>query len=159
MFRNIRERILTLNKSNHIHPILILDEAHLLSNDILQEIRLLTNFEIDSFNALTILFCGQESFRMKLGLSILESLANSITISIPVDSLKKEESFSYIEQIIFNCGNDGSLFTKNALSLIHQSSGGIMRIINHICSGSLSKAFYSKSSIVEAEHVRAVIER
>ncbi len=55
MFRMIQDRVLTLNRSNRIHPILLLDEAQYLSNSILQEIRLLTNFEIDSFNALTVL--------------------------------------------------------------------------------------------------------
>ena len=159
MFKNVKERIITLNQSNHIHPILMIDEAHLLSNDILQEIRLLTNFEIDSVNALTVLFCGMDSFNMKLGLSILESLANSVTISIFIDSLKKEETFSFIEKRISDCGNTNRIFTKNALELIHQVSGGILRIISRICYGALLNAYYSKSETIEAEHIKSIVER
>jgi general secretion pathway protein A len=159
MFRTIKDHIINLNKSLRIHPILIIDEAHLLSHDILQEIRLLTNFEIDSYNAITILFCGHESFNMKLGLSILESLANSITINISIDSLNKEETFSYIEKRINDCGNSNKIFTNNASTLIHQASGGIFRVINKIAYASLVKAYFSKSSTVEVEHVKASIER
>ena len=159
MFNAIKERILTLNRSNRIHPVLILDEAHLLNNEILQEIRLLTNFEIDSYNALSVIFCGQECFNMKLGLTILESLANSITININVDSLNKDETFSYIEKRISDSGCSNTVFTKNAMNLIHQSSGGILRIINSICNGALYKAFLSKSYSVEVEHVKNVIDR
>ena len=54
--------------------------------------------EIDTDNALTVLLCGQEILNQKFGLSILEPLANSISISVSINSLPKKESFSYIEQ-------------------------------------------------------------
>ena len=145
--------------SQKIHPVLILDEAHLLSHDILQEIRLLTNFEIDSVNALTVLLCGQESLLLAFGLSMLESLAGSITINIQLDSLPLEETFAYIQTRISDCGNSSPLFTKAALTLIHQASGGLFRSIGIIAWSALHKAFLTHSSQVEAEHVKAVIER
>ena len=132
MFQDINERIVSLNNSSRIHPVLIIDEAHLLRNEILQEIRLLTNFEIDSYSGLTVLLCGQESLNMKFGLSILESLANSITITVSVEGLKEEETFAYIEDRLTVLGSSKPLFTKNALKLIHQVSGGIMRNINRV---------------------------
>jgi len=159
MFRMIQDRVLTLNRSNRIHPILLLDEAQYLSNSILQEIRLLTNFEIDSFNALTVLLCGREELVMQFGLSILEPLANSITLTIHLDALVKEESFSYIEGRLRHCGNTTPVFTKNALELTHQASAGIMRDINAIAHGALMNAYLSGSPQVEAEHVKAAIER
>lgn len=159
MFRSIKEHILELNRSDRIHPIFLIDEAHFLNNDILRELRLLTNFEIDSFNALTILLCGQESLKNKLSLSILEPLANSITISIKIKSLPREETFSYVEERIKRCGNSTHLFTKTALDLIHQSSRGVMRNINIIAHGALMKAFLVKTPQIEAEHVQSVIAR
>ena len=159
MFRMIQERILSLNKSNRIHPVLLIDEAHYLNNEILQEVRLLTNFEIDSYNALSVLICGREDISLRFGLSSLESLANSITITIHVDGLPTEESFSYIEKRISQCGNSNPVFTKNAMELTHQASGGIMRDINMIAHGAMAKAYMSGSVQVEAEHVRMVIER
>jgi type II secretory pathway predicted ATPase ExeA len=159
MFRMIQERVLSLNQQSRIHPILLIDEAQYLSNTILQEIRLLTNFNIDSYNALTVLICGRESLAMQFGLSILEPLANSITLTIHLEGLPKEESFAYIEGRIRHCGYTNPLFTKNALELVHQASGGIMRDINMISHSAMTGAYMSKSHQVEAEHVKAAIER
>lgn len=159
MFRSVKQRILSLNKSSHIHPILVLDDAHLLCVEILKEIRLLTNFEIDSYNALTVVLVGQQSLCRTFGLSSLEPLANSITVNTHLATLPKEESFSYVEHRVTGVGGAAGLFTKNALTLIHQASGGIMRNINTIAHSSLYKAYHTKSVQVEIEHVKAVIER
>jgi type II secretory pathway predicted ATPase ExeA len=48
MFRDLKEHILSMNSSRHVHPVLLIDEAHMLNNEILAEIRLLTNFHFDS---------------------------------------------------------------------------------------------------------------
>ncbi|MCK5250489.1 MAG: AAA family ATPase [Spirochaetaceae bacterium] len=159
MFKVIKERIITLNETDHIHPILIIDEAHMLNNDILKELRLLTNFHIDSVNALSILLCGQESLKAKFGLSILESLANSISVSASMSALPEEETYSYIEERIKHVGGTIGLFTKGAMNLIHQASGGILRSINSLSSAGIMKAFTAGSQSVELEHIQAVIQR
>jgi general secretion pathway protein A len=159
MFRDLKEHVLSLNSASHLHPVLLIDEAHLLNNDILAEIRMLTNFHIDSLNALTVLLCGSEALSRKFGLTMLESLANSITITIGVDSLPKEETFSYVETRLRACGPKAPLFTKSALELIHQASAGILRTIGTIANASLLKAFLAKSQQVETEHVQSVIQR
>jgi len=159
MFRNIQNRILTLNKTNRTHPILIIDEAHMLRNEILAEIRLLLNFEIDSFKGLTVILCGQEFLKAKLGLSILEPLANSITISVFTDGLPEDETYSYIEKRLHDSGNGNPIFTKNALKMIYQASGGIFRVIGKVAEASLIKAFQMKSNQVEAEHVKMCLAR
>lgn len=159
MFRAAKERIYTLHTSQKIHPVLLIDEAHLLAHDVLQEIRLLTNFDIDSINALTVLLCGQESLNLAFGLSMLEALASSITINIQLGSLPQEETFVYIEKRISDCGNSSALFTKPALTLIHQAAGGVFRSIGIIAWAAIHKAYLSKTTQVEAEHVKAVIER
>jgi type II secretory pathway predicted ATPase ExeA len=159
MFRQLQERILSLNKSHKLHPVLLIDEAHRLSNEVLAELRLLANFEIDSYHGLTVLLCGQESLTMKLGISTLESLSNSISMNIGLENLKKEETESYIEKRLTDCGAVTPLFTKNALALIHQASAGVLRVINTIAAGAMFKAFTIKSSQVEIEHVQSVIAR
>jgi general secretion pathway protein A len=159
MFRDLKQQVISMNNSAHIHPVLLIDEAHLLNNDILAEIRLLTNYQIDSLNALSVILCGAETLSRKFGLSSLEALANSITITINLDGLPKEETFTYIESRISSCGAKTAVFTKNALELIHQASAGIIRTIGHIANAALMKAFIAKSQQVEAEHVQAVLQR
>ncbi len=159
MFRDLKDHVLSMNNTSHIHPVLLVDEAHLLNNDILAEFRLLTNYQIDSMNALSIILCGAESLNRKFGLSMLESLANSITITISVESLVKEETFTYIESRLSSCGAKTPLLTKPAMELIHQAAGGILRTIGTIANAALMKAYMAKTQQVEAEHVHAVIQR
>jgi general secretion pathway protein A len=159
MFRAIKEHVLNMHSSSHVHPVLLIDEAHLLNNDILAEIRLLTNFHTDSLNALTVLLCGNEQLPRRFGLSMLESLASAITVSISVEPLAKEETFTFVESRLSDCGATTPLITKNALELIHQASGGIMRTIGTITNASLRKAFLAKHQQVEAEHVQSVLQR
>lgn len=159
MFRAIKDHILMLRSGSRVHPVLIIDEAHLLNNDILSEIRLLTNFHTDSLNALTVLLCGNEHLPRRFGLSILEPLASAITVSISVEALSKEETFTYIETRLSSCGAVVPLLTSNAIELIHQASGGTLRAVGTITTASLRKAYLAKSKQVEAEHVQAVLQR
>jgi len=159
MFRALKDHILTMASRSKIHPVLIIDEAHHLNNDILSEIRLLTNFHTDSLNALTVLLCGNEHLPRRFGLSILESLASAITVSISVETLPKEETFTYIESRLSACGATAPLLTKNALELVRQASGGTMRAVGTITTAALRRAYLSKSKQVEAEHVQAVLQR
>jgi general secretion pathway protein A len=158
MFRDLQDRIRVFNQTNHVHPILIIDEAHYLATDILTELRLIANFEIDSLSAMSILLCGSESFPRRFTLSVLEPLANSITISIPVATLPQEETVTYVENRLAAVGAQRPLFTKNALAFVHQASGGVLRSVNTIATASLHRAFLSKSPQVEAEHVQSVVQ-
>lgn len=159
LYRAVHDRILSLHRQSRIHTVVILDEAHLLSNDVLKELRLLANYEVDSLNAMTILLCGQEALLQKFGLSALEPLANSITVSVTTDGLPKEETFSYIESRIAACGGHTGLFTQSALKLIHQASVGVLRSIGTIATSAMLKAYHADSPTVEAEHVQAVLSR
>jgi general secretion pathway protein A len=114
---------------------------------------------MDSKNLLTILLCGQEDILLKFGLSSLEFLANSIAVVVKLHGLSQEESFSYIEKRISESGCSTPLFTKAALTAIHQASGGTMRIINTVALASLIKVFMVKQKQVEAEHVQMVLAR
>lgn len=159
MFKRIHDHILHMNKTSRIHPVLIIDEADKLGNDILQEIRLIANFEYDSVHALTILLCGQEHLINKLGLSILVSLANSIAISTRIANLERQETLTYLEERIAKVSTGAHLFTKPAMGLIHDASAGVMRVINHMALQSLIKAYMTNSPTVEAEHVQALLTR
>lgn len=158
-FRRIRDFITDLNDQQRIHPVIFIDEAHLLSSDTLREFRMLTNFDYDSKNACTIVLCGHCDLRQKLSLNIFTSLANSITYSIRLEALPAEETFTFLEQSVQARGGNPSLFTQNAMKLIHDRSSGIIRITENAAWQSLLKAYEHRSSVVEKEHVQMAIRR
>lgn len=125
----------------------------------LAEIRLLTNFHIDSFNALMMMLCGAETFSLRFGLSVLEALANSITVTFPFEGPPPKESISFIEGRPSACGARSPLFTKNPLTLMDQGEGGILHTIGTISNAALFKAFIANCTQMEAEHVQSVVQR
>jgi type II secretory pathway predicted ATPase ExeA len=157
LFRSIQAHVLELARKR-VHPLLIIDEAHMLSTDILSEIRLLTNFEMDSRNALSVLLCGQDSFLQRLDLAILESLANSISITVRTKGLVEEETYAYIEKSIADCGGKQQIFTTAAMKAIHQFFTGLMRTVNNIARAGMKKAQLLSSQTVEAEHIKQVMQ-
>lgn len=159
LFRAIKERLVSLHKQARTHPVLIIDEAHLLDNEILADLRLLTNFEVDSTSALTVLLCGQESLARKFELTQLEALANSITVVVQTKGLSKEDTMNYVEERLKACGGSSSLFTKQALTLIHQASQGVFRVIGTIATNALLKVQTLGGSQVEADHVQSLLQR
>lgn len=158
-FRTIRDFIIDLNDQQRIHPVIFIDEAHQLSSDTLREFRMLTNFDYDSKNACTLVLCGHCELRQKLSLNIFTSLANSITYSIRLESLSAEETFSFIDHAISSRKGRPGLFTQNAMKLIHDFSGGVLRSCSNVAWLALIKAYEQKSATVEREHVQMVIRQ
>jgi len=151
LFRAIQDHVLQLNRSNKIHPILIIDEAQCLSNDILVELRQLLNFQYDSETCMSILLCGQEELLARLRLSFLESLANSVTTTVVMKPLLSEETASYLEERLKYVGARADLFSPPAVRAIHNASHGIMRSINALASAAIQKAWRAKAEIVESD--------
>lgn len=156
LFRTIKDHVVTLHRTNRVHPILIIDEAHCLSNDILVELRQLLNFQYDSETCLSILLCGQDDLMARLKLSILEPLANSITTTVFMKPLNQNETGAYLEERLKLAGARSDLFSQPAVRAIHNASHGVMRSINGIASGALVKAWRIKATTVESELITAL---
>lgn len=156
LFRAIKDHVSTLHKSNKVHPILIIDEAQSLSDEILVELRQLLNFQYDSETCLSILLCGQEDLLARLRLQILEPLANSVTTTVIIKPLTQEETSSYLEERLKMVGARPNLFSQPAVRAIHNASHGVMRSINTIATGGLVKAWRIKSPQVDADLITSL---
>jgi general secretion pathway protein A len=157
LFRSIKEHVYQLQHTEKIHPLLIIDEAHALSNDILMELRQLLNFQYDSETCLSILLCGQDEILSRLRLSILEPLANSITTTVTMKPLSLDETGSYLEERVKLAGGQRNLFSPQAVRAIHNTSHGVMRLINSIASGGLIKAWRIQTPMAEAEQITSMM--
>ena len=153
LFRAIQDHVTKLHCTEKIHPILIIDEAHMLSTTILSELRQLVNFHYDSETCLSILLCGQDEILNRMRLSILEPLTNSVTTTVIVKPLSQDETQSYLEERLKQIGSRPDIFTPPAVRAIHNVSRGVMRSINTIASAGLVKAWRIKSNQVESEFI------
>jgi type II secretory pathway predicted ATPase ExeA len=156
LFRAVKDHVYQLHRSQRIHPVLIIDEAHCLSNDILVELRQLLNFQYDSETCMSILLCGQEDLLARLRLSLLEPLANSVTTTVTMKPLTLDETTSYLEERLRQVGARTDLFSQPAVRAIHNASHGVMRSINAIASGGILKAWRVKAQVVESDFITAM---
>jgi general secretion pathway protein A len=138
---------------------LIIDEAHLLSCEVLEEIRLLTNLETGNQKLLQILLIGQPELERKIDSQELRQLKQRIALRCRLDSLSPAEARRYILRRLSLAGageQANAIFPDATLSLIHDFSGGIPRLINTICENALISGFATKSLTIGPELIEEV---
>ena len=144
---SLKSLIDTLNRyllDNHAHgrrTVLIIDEAHKLSHDVLEQVRLLTNLETTKEKLLQILLVGQPELISLLRQPDLRQLAQRITARYNLRPLLPVESAEYIQHRLRVAGAQNPIFTRGGLAAVHRLSGGIPRLINAICDRSLLGAY------------------
>jgi len=157
LFRSIQLEISRLCIETRTNPVLIIDEAHHLRSDVLEDLRILTNFVMDSQNRLTLLLIGQTELRRRLAMAVHEALSQRIVVRHHLPGLSRDELPSYLAHLLRLAGCDLPLFEPQALEAIFQATNGLPRKINLLAHYALSAAALAKARIVSAEHVRNAI--
>jgi general secretion pathway protein A len=133
---------------------LIIDEAHRLSPEVLEEIRLLGNFEEADHKLLQILLIGQTELNKILNHQDMRQLKQRIGVRLFLEPLALAEVGEYMRHRWLRAGGKDLPFTPEAIEDIARASQGIPRIINALCDNSLLAAFAAKSARVLDRHVR-----
>src|SRR5262245_4176404 len=143
-------------KKDHVVAILI-DEAQDLSDDLLEEIRLLSNLETDSGRLIQIVLMGQPELEERLEQSHLRQLKQRIALRCQLTPLPKNEVGSYINYRLKTAGYHGKeIFEAKEVEKISLNSQGIPLIVNVICDNALLIAYASSKKKVSAEMVEEV---
>jgi general secretion pathway protein A len=137
--------------------VLIVDEAQNLSDEVLEEIRLMTNLETFTEKLLQIVVVGQPELEQQLKQPNLRQLRQRLTLRAKTHPLTMEETKAYVAQRLRIAGSNGQqLFDPEALAAIHRYSSGIPRVVNLICEHCLVSAFVDQQKIVTNGVVEAV---
>ena len=135
--------------------VLIIDEAQNLSLRLLEQIRMLSNFETDKDKLIQIILVGQPQLRQKLSLPALEQLRQRIGVRYHITTLDADEVRTYIDHRLRVAGSNGSLeWTPDGIEEIYQCSKGVPRLINLICDRSLLACYVFQVKRVDREIVR-----
>jgi type II secretory pathway predicted ATPase ExeA len=154
--RQLTNALFELSAAGQI-PVIVVDEAHLLSHEMLEEIRFLMNWEMDSQSTCSLILMGQSELRKKLKLQIHQAIAGRIGISFHLTPMSKEETYSYIKRHLEMVKSRREIFTEAALAVIHDYSGGIPRKVNKTSHASLLAAASQKKALVDDYLVKEVI--
>lgn len=138
-------------------PVLIVDEAHLLTRDQLESLRMLTNGDMDASTPCTVILLGQPSLRRAIRHGQLSSLDQRITVRYNVGGMTDTETPAYIRHRLQLAGRDTPLFTEDAAALIHQSSRGYPRVVNNICHQALLAGWATRKTLIDDTTARTGI--
>lgn len=136
--------------------VLIVDEAQLLSSELLEEIRLLTNLETDSEKLLQIVLSGQPELEEKLREQHLRQLRQRISLWCRTQLLTELETGEYIQQRLILAGAKRDIFLSEAVRSIYRYSNGTPRLINLICEHALILSYVERLERIPAPVISAV---
>jgi len=137
--------------------VLVIDEGQNLSDEVLEEIRMLTNLETFTEKLLQIVLVGQPELEQRLKQPQLRQLRQRLTLRAKTHAFNLEETQSYIVQRLRIAGSNGEpIFSQDAATAIFRYSTGIPRVINLLCEHCLVSAFVDQKRLVTADIVESV---
>jgi len=140
-------------------PIIVIDEAQLIpGKETFEELRLLTNFQLDDRNLLAIALIGQTELRDRLNRKPYRALRQRIGMQYHLGPLDREETAAYVLHRLRVAGRSTPLFDSRALELLYEHSGGIPRRINVIAGNALIEGFGREASIIGPELIESAIQ-
>lgn len=141
---------------NHKYPVVVIDEAQAITGSkIFEELRLLSNYQTDEQNLISIILLGQPELAAKLKRKNYRAFLQRIRFTINLEPLSREEITSYLEHRLKVAGSDEEIFTRDAVNEIHKLTNGYPRPINHLASFSMMEAASNEHYRVDSVIVRS----
>lgn len=130
--------------------LLIIDEAQRLNHELLEQIRLLSNIELDNRKLINIFFVGQSEFNKMLSEERNKAVRQRITVSYHIDPLTQQETQAYISHRLKVAGCSRELFKPEAMREIYSFSHGYPRLVNIICDHALLTGYSVGKKTIDA---------
>lgn len=138
--------------------LLILDEAHLLSDRLLEEIRLLADLAQHGVPLMRVVLSGNPEFEERLTAPALAAFNQRVACHVALETLTQQESISYLQyRIQWAGGNADRIFEREALQLMAYASDGVPRCLNQLADHSLMQAYLAGATTVSATIVRQAL--
>lgn len=140
-------------ETQHLCPVVIIDEAHELMPEMVQELRYLQNLGLGTAEAFTLLLCGQSEIRTQLKFKAFEAVTQRITMRAHLGSLSLQEVDTFLREDLARAGVSHSLFTDQAVEIVHAKSRGLIRKAGTIAMHALLDTALNDKDLVQAENV------
>ena len=151
VYAQLQDEILNSKEQRGKTVVLIIDEAHLLRTSSLQELRLLSNFKMDSFDPFILILAGQIELRKTMDLGVMEAFSQRIALRHTMPPLGPDETIEYVQSQMKLAGALEPIFAPNALGAIYEITYGIPRRIGMAAEMALTLAMLENRKSVDAE--------
>ena len=157
VFYAVSTHIQELGK-DRLHPVFLLDEAHLLHPDTLDHLHILLNYEWDSRALLSLFLIGLPELHDRLALRRHRSMLSRIHRRFVLGPLTQDDTADYIRTRLRLAGCDRELFSLDAVTLLHDHAGGALRDIDRLATAALREAARKKRKSIDADVVQRVLD-
>jgi type II secretory pathway predicted ATPase ExeA len=137
-------------EENH-HPVFLLDECHLMRDDMLDHLHILQNYQWDSKALLSLVLIGLPELHQRLKLRRHRSLMSRIHTRIAIEPLVADDTGGYLEYRLARVGCDRSVFPPDAIAVLHEHTGGLLRDIDRIATLALDHAARRRTKTVHKD--------
>ncbi|NMA65385.1 MAG: AAA family ATPase [Clostridiaceae bacterium] len=156
--RQLHTEIETMKAVHGIQPVCVCDECHLLSREMLEEIRFLLNVKLDSVSSMGLILIGQTELWQKLQLQAYTAIRQRIDIQSVLNHYDRSQTGAYIRHQMKYAGSTSEVFSEAAIDTIYQYSSGTARIIDKVCTSLLLYGSQSRKRIIDDHAVKLVLE-
>ncbi len=150
-FHIIQEEITRIYVEKRKTPIIIIDEANYINNAILNDLKILFNFEMDSRDRAVVLLAGLPNLNSTLQLQIHEPLKQRIVMNYNLEGLSKDEGRTYIEEKLKGAGCNQIIFEDAAIEAILNAADGTPRLINKYCNSAMLLGDSNKANLITTD--------
>lgn len=156
--RQLHREIELMKGIHGLTPVVVVDEAHLLDREMLEEVRFLLNFKMDAQSPMALIMVGQSELREKLQLQSFSAIRQRIDVQSKLGHLERAELSAYMERHLTYAGVERDIFSEAAMDEIHQYTSGVFRLINKLATHCLLYGAQNSYRIIDDRMVKKVIE-
>jgi type II secretory pathway predicted ATPase ExeA len=157
LYAAIQNNLATIARER-IHPVIVLDEAHLIPDSSLSTLHVLANFQWDAEPVVSIVLVGLPELADRLKLGIHRSLLTRIAHKIDITPATPEQTALYVNKRVEDAGGKLDLFAPDALVVLHEMTGGVLRSVDVLAEASLRVAAHQKKKLVDRGVVRSAFQ-
>ncbi len=156
--RQLHREVELMRGIQRLQPVVIVDEAHLLDKEMLEEVRFLLNFKMDAQSPMALILVGQSELWEKLQLQSYAAIRQRVDLQCKLSHLDRSQVGEYINRHLAYAGAEHDIFSDNAVDEIYRYSSGAARLVNKVCTHSLLYGAQNGRRIIDDHMVKLVIQ-
>lgn len=156
--RQLHREIELMRGIHRLQPVVIVDEAHLLDREMLEEVRFLLNFKMDAQSPMALILVGQSELWDRFQLQAYAAIRQRIDLQCKLAHLDRAQVGEYLKRHLNYAGADHDIFSDNAVDEIFRFSSGAARLVNKVCTHCMLYGAQNGRRIIDDHMVKLVIE-
>lgn len=156
--RQLHREIELLRGIHHLLPVVIVDEAHLLDREMLEEVRFLLNTKMDAQSPMSLILVGQSELWERFQLQAYAAIRQRIDLQCKLPHMDRAQVGDYVKQHLTYAGAGQDIFSDGAIDEIFRFSSGTARVVNKVCMHSLIYGAQNRRKIIDDHMVKLVVQ-